>query len=543
MSSKPGFWRGCRLAFRCARFAVWGAALLLLLAFAWFNLIGLPDFLKTRLVAALHERGVQLEFSRMRLRLIHGLVCDNVRIGSMQGARGPVLQAREVQLRMNYPALLHLRAQVDGLVLRRGNFTIPLAGSEALNLTNLQGELRILPDETWSLDHFRADFAGATFTVAGEIAHAPECRNWKLFAAAETANHGSMEASLRSLSDTLRQIQFTGKPRLNARLSGDARDVHSFTVKVTAQAPGVETPWFSAHNLEFTARVAAPTNAPVANDPAWGFWTNVQPFRLDWLARGADLKCAALELDTVEGSGYWNAPELVLTELSARLGGGPLAARARLDIGSRELNFTVNSDFDLHAVAALLPDPARERLAQISWTQPPSVQAGGRLVLPAWTNAIDGGKQKAESGNVAGGGQAVPAPGAAGWLEEIGRGARLQGMLAFTNAVVAGVAPLESAHTHFTYANRIWRLPDLELTQGRTRLALGGEENDATRSFNCVIGGTLDADSVRPFLTASNAPSGFRLLSFGEPVTLALAAATCAIFPRCRPPAAWRRRI
>ena len=40
----PGFWRKCRIAFRCARFAVWAAVLLALAAFAWFNLVGLPSY-------------------------------------------------------------------------------------------------------------------------------------------------------------------------------------------------------------------------------------------------------------------------------------------------------------------------------------------------------------------------------------------------------------------------------------------------------------------------------------------------------------------
>ena len=121
----PGFWRKCRIAFRCARFTVWAVLLLLLAAFGWFNLVGLPNFLKTRLVTALHERGVQLEFSRMRLRIIHGLICDNVRMGEATTSDGPVLTAREVQLRVNFPALLRLHLQVDGLVVREGNLTFP----------------------------------------------------------------------------------------------------------------------------------------------------------------------------------------------------------------------------------------------------------------------------------------------------------------------------------------------------------------------------------------------------------------------------------
>ncbi len=164
----PGFWRQCRIAFRCARFAVWAAVLLALAAFAWFNVVGLPGFLKTRLVTALHQRGVDLEFSRMRLRLIHGLICDNVRIGGAQNADGPVLTAREVQLRVNFPALLHRRWQVDGLVLRNGHFTLPLSPTNSLQLTNLQSEVRFAADDTWSLDQFRADLAGASLSLGAK---------------------------------------------------------------------------------------------------------------------------------------------------------------------------------------------------------------------------------------------------------------------------------------------------------------------------------------------------------------------------------------
>jgi hypothetical protein len=42
----PGFWRKCRLAFRCARFTAWFSVLAVLVAFLWCNRIGLPDFLK-----------------------------------------------------------------------------------------------------------------------------------------------------------------------------------------------------------------------------------------------------------------------------------------------------------------------------------------------------------------------------------------------------------------------------------------------------------------------------------------------------------------
>ena len=58
----------------------------LVCAVVWFNRVGLPDFLKRPLVQTLREHGVELEFSRLRLRISRGLVADNVRIGA-GGAR------------------------------------------------------------------------------------------------------------------------------------------------------------------------------------------------------------------------------------------------------------------------------------------------------------------------------------------------------------------------------------------------------------------------------------------------------------------------
>jgi len=493
-----GFWRKCRFAFRCVRYVIWGTVVLALAAFAWFNIVGLPGFLKTRLVTALHERGVSLEFTRMRLRIVHGLICDNVRIGAVQEADGPALTAKEVQIRISFAALLHRRLQVDGLVLHQGKFNLPLSANDSLALTNLESELRFETDDTWSLDQFRADFAGTTLTLGGEINHAPECRNWKIFAGTKTVDHGSMQSSLKSFSETLKQIHFEGKPTLNARLHGDARDVHSFTFALNARAPGVHTPWFDSGELQFTARVLVPTNAPATLDPAWGFWTNLQPFGIEWTVRGMNLKTAQLEMTSLETTGSWAAPQLAVTKLAASLGSGELNASTKLDVATRGLDFTASSSFDLHALAALLTDKIRSQLAQITWTQPPQIHANGSLVMPAWTNR------------------------SSSWPDYFDPQVRLHGDLAFTNTTVAGMPLFNSVQTHFNYVDLNWNLPDFELIQGRTTLELCGEENERTKDFRCVLGGKLDAESVLPFLTASNATKGFGHLYFREPAALLL---------------------
>ena len=58
MAAQPGFWRKCRTGFRWLRFTVLLVVLALICALVWFNRIGLPEFLKRRLVQTLQTQGI-----------------------------------------------------------------------------------------------------------------------------------------------------------------------------------------------------------------------------------------------------------------------------------------------------------------------------------------------------------------------------------------------------------------------------------------------------------------------------------------------------
>ena len=257
---------------------------------------------------------------------------------------------------------------------------------EPLQLDNIQTDLRFQTNDTWSLDHFQADFAGAKLTLSGDIGHAPELRNWEMFRGSGSANLPSWQAQLQKFSDTLDQIHFTGTPQLTLTVNGDARDLHSFLVRLKVGMPAVQTPWFGARDIQLMANLTAPASAPANFNAAWGFWTNLQPYQIEWTVHATQLESAKLNAAAVGAGGFWRAPELAVTNLSVELGGGRLDANARLNVATRELAFTNSSCFDVHALDALLPEKTRKWLAEISWTQPPSLQIGGALVLPAWTN-------------------------------------------------------------------------------------------------------------------------------------------------------------
>ena len=312
-----------------------------------------------------------------------------------------------------------------------------------------------------------------------------------------TGVQAAVRTQLQKISDTLGRIHFEGKPQLSLVVSGDARDIHSFAVQLDVNAPAVQTPWGGARDVQLAANLTAPAGASTNFDSAWAWWTNLQPYRLAWNLQLTQLQSERLNADSVACSGSWQAPELAVTNLSAGLGGGQLDAQARLNVATREFAFTNSSCFDVHAVAALLTEKTRGRLAEFSWTQPPWVRAGGSLILPAWTNRQPD------------------------WRGEVQPTVRLDGELAFTNGTAFG-ATIDSACTHFDYSNQVWRLPDLAIAQAKTRLELEGGEDDATKNYRWHIRGAFDPETLRPFLTASNAVRGLSHFTFTGPATLDL---------------------
>ncbi len=497
MPAPPGFWRKCRTGFRWFRLTVLFTVLALVCALVWFNRLGLPDILKRRLVVTLQRQGIELAFTRMRLHLVHGLVIENVRIGHAQAPDDPVLSLAEVQVQLNYRALLHRRWQIDGLVLREGKFVWPLPPTNALTLGNIRADLRFEANETWALDNFQADFAGVKLGVSGDVVHAPEIRNWELFRRQKPATRAVWQARLRTLADTLNRIQFTGTPQLSVVVDGDARDIHSFVVRLNLNANSIQTPWGGGRDIRFNASFTEPRDILTNTDASLAWWTNAPPCRISWTVQFAQLKSDLLNAESLVCGGLWRAPELTITKLSARLGGGRLDATARLNIFTRVLTFTNQSGFDVHVIDPLLTEKTRERLAEFSWTQPPSIQASGSLVLPAWTNRQPD------------------------WRAEVQPTITLNGELTLEDTTVLG-ALVDWAHTHFAYSNLVWQLPDLAVVKAKTRLALSGGENDRTQIYRWHIRGTFDPEAVRPFLTASNAVRGLDHFTFNEPLALEL---------------------
>src|ERR1051325_8742484 len=99
------FWRLCRIYLRRFRITMLMVTFVLVSALVYLNQVGVPGFIKRPLLQKLRDRGVNLQFPRLRWRWHHGLVAENVTFGATNDAPGPKLWAEEARVPLNSAAL------------------------------------------------------------------------------------------------------------------------------------------------------------------------------------------------------------------------------------------------------------------------------------------------------------------------------------------------------------------------------------------------------------------------------------------------------
>ena len=614
--NKTRFWRLCGLYFRGFRIFVWLLILAVLWSVVYVNQVGLPGIVKRPLLERLRARGLDLQFSRLRLSWNQGIVAENVHFGLGRNQQiSPRLNVAEVQVRLNWSALAHLRLQVDSLMLRQGRLSWALLETnrapQELSATGIQTDLRFLPDDEWALDNFKAQFAGARIQLSGVVTNASAIRDWKIFQARQPASRSAhlWQERLRRLDDTLQRIHFSEPPELRLHVRGDALDLHTFNVLLAISAPGAQTPWGTISRGRFAARLfsmdtngvtraelelkardaqtpwaaitnlalntylsssesrsdliqgelklsaaqvqtqwASGTNAlftanwthaitnpiplrgagklscgfvqtswgratgvrlgaelaritePEKLDTAresWGWWTNLQPYRLSWDCRLQDLQSSKVAAREVDCAGTWQPPGLSITNLSGTLFGGRISAHAALDVATRAVMIGFASDLDPHQLAPFLPQGARDLLREFSWPKPPEVRGDISTVLPAWTNREPD------------------------WWAEVRPTLALDGEVNLEQGANYRQVQTSSAHSRVIYSNQCWYLPDLTLVRPEGRLLADLRADELTKDFYGRLSSTLDPGLVRPFLGAS-VREGFDLFSFSQPPALEL---------------------
>ena len=274
-STKRKSFRIFLTTFKWCRIALWLVILAMVSAILYLHVVGLPDYVKVRLLAELRARGIDAEFYQMRLGWSHEILAQDVAFGRANDPLSPSLSAGLVEVRVNFMALLRRQLRIDSFCIEQGKLRLPAGGpdKQSLSMEDVGLRLRFLPGDCVQLENARGTLHGVAIYAEGVLTNFSAMRGWSLptlasgspVAAQET--NADWRAGLRQAIAVADKVQFSKPPELHVTISGDARDPNSLKSGLSLVAPSAQTPWGELTNFSFKAncsRVIDPGANPFA---------------------------------------------------------------------------------------------------------------------------------------------------------------------------------------------------------------------------------------------------------------------------------------
>ncbi|MBM3847426.1 MAG: hypothetical protein FJ405_14235, partial [Verrucomicrobia bacterium] len=232
------------------------------------------------LVAALQQRGWELEYARLRLRWMHGIVGEGLHFKPTHAGGGPELFFDEVDFRLNRKDLEIFTITPETLSLRRGRCIWLLSGADGrrrdLSLEKVEGILRYREPDQYQLDPLTGEFHGVTIRIEASLTNASHLASieWPQRARMPDAPRGASTTEfLHRLAEGLERCTLGSKSRIALRLQGDVRQTNSFSTTAEIDVPWVQSPWLNGTNVAFSVQISPPGSVQ-------------NPFELRWTLAG-----------------------------------------------------------------------------------------------------------------------------------------------------------------------------------------------------------------------------------------------------------------
>jgi hypothetical protein len=253
--------------------------------------------------------------------------------------------------------------------------------------------------------------------------------------------------------------------------------------------------WVNADLFELRGAMETIATNPVAPDDSWGPFKKIVPYQIEWRANGTHCWATNLIVDDFKAAGKWRPPFLSVTNIAAEMLSGRLLASGAMNVTNGSIQTRVSSTFDPHRAEGLLTTGGRAWLQQFAWQKPPLAQATIAVKLPAWTNSHPD------------------------WRGEVQPSLILDGEFDAPYGGSFRGVPVSSAHSHFSYSNMVWSLPDLTLLRPEGGAQASHLSNDRTKDYYFKIHSDVDLTIIRPLLTEAQR-RGLDLLKFSQPPRL-----------------------
>src|ERR1043166_148736 len=254
---KSRFFRACRRVFRWCRILILLLVLILVGAGIYLNEVGLPEFMKQRVLARLRQNNIELEFRRMRLRWYRGIVVDDAVIRRPNDPFRPKLTARNAEFDVGLNLAQSSAFNLKSVIVEGAQLTLPIpTNNTTLLVSNVEGRIFFPGGNLLRVEALRGNFRGAAITASGTVTNFGAIAQWPVLAARKTAS-GARGTGLKQFADVLEKIQIAGQPQLEVRINGDGRSPDSLGGSIDFKLPSAETPWGKFLQANFNARFVA----------------------------------------------------------------------------------------------------------------------------------------------------------------------------------------------------------------------------------------------------------------------------------------------
>ncbi len=249
-----------RRPFRLRRICFWCALLLLVavLVVAAFGIylrkVGLPDFLKRPLLAQLHAKGVQLNFTRARWHWHRGIVVDDAALTFLKSSAQPQFSFVETDVNLDLRSLLDSRVHLNSVTVKKGIFVWPISKTNhtSLSFSNIAARIEFPSENEIRFEQLEGDFADVPLKISGTVTNFADARQWKIF---QPRKKREGKGALDRFAETMEKIHLAGNSKLTLDLAGDAADPKSIRALLRFSTAEIATPWGAGTNLSVTARI------------------------------------------------------------------------------------------------------------------------------------------------------------------------------------------------------------------------------------------------------------------------------------------------
>ena len=225
------------------------------------NQIGLPGFAKDALIGLLRERGFEIEFSRMRVRLGRGIVAENVNVGRSREVAGEQFYVDQLQLKLDWARLVRFKPDIRAVTVRGGKVVIPVLDTNGVagrfEVDDIEARLRFAGPELWDLESLQGKTLGGRFQASGTITNAGRLRR---SAAPRRAEPDPWKRVLLRAVKEMERSVFAEPPVLTLGFHADLADPLHSTAECRLVAGGAVTGYGDYENLALTANLNQPAS-------------------------------------------------------------------------------------------------------------------------------------------------------------------------------------------------------------------------------------------------------------------------------------------